>query len=98
MQGAGRITTHDQLTCAETMKAGVLQRWRSSEKDECLSAQDSSVLLVGQVPRDILREGRVLFLPAFSQSRIVERQIWALPMAASSHLHDVLPAWQKAYF
>ena len=32
MRRAGGITTHVQQPCAETMDAGVLKRWRSSEK------------------------------------------------------------------
>ena len=44
MQGAGRITTHNQLTCAETMKAGVLERWRSSEKLCVFLLKTTSVL------------------------------------------------------
>ena len=97
MQGAGRITTHDKLTCAETMKAGVLKRWRSSEK---LSSFCSRQLLPSCWTSPSGHPSRFQSLDFACVQSITNRREadWAKPMAASSHLRDVLPAWQTTYF
>ena len=55
----------------------------------------TSVFLLDKSHRTSFKKAESCLLLAFSQSRIVERQFRAEPLAASSHLHDVLPAKQS---
>ena len=55
----------------------------------------TSVFLLDKSRETSFKNAESCLLLAFSQSRIVERHLRAAPLAASSHLHDVLPAKQS---